>query len=333
MTFKIAIAQPVHSSVLSLLEGHGEVLMNPGPEPFSSGELISRCQDVDAIMAFMTERIDEPFLDQCKKLKIVAGALKGYNNIDVAACSQRRIAVTIVPDLLTEPTAELTIGLMIAIARNFGPSERYVRSGEFKGWRPRFYGGSLVGARVAVIGAGAVGQAIMKMLGGFDCERVYVDKKALPVELETQFGCQHVDLETAIADADFVVLGLHLMPGTLHFVDQSFLKAMKPGSYLINPARGSLVDETAVAIALNEGHLAGYAADTFEMEDWTLEDRPRTISDNLLKSQQTVLTPHIGSAVRSVREAIEMSAAESIIEVAQGRIPARAVNSEALRAQ
>jgi phosphonate dehydrogenase len=331
MTFKIVIAQPVHSAVLSLLEGHGEVVMNPGPEPFSRDELIGECQDAEALMAFMTERIDEPFLDQCKKLKIVAGALKGYNNIDVAACSRRGIAVTNVPDLLSEPTAELAVGLMIAIARNFGPGDRYLRSGEFKGWRPRFYGGSLVGATVAVIGAGGVGRVILRMLGGFDCKRVYVDKTALPTDLETRLGCRHSDLETALADADFVVLGLHLMPGTLHFVDHSFLNAMKPGSYLINPARGSLVDEAAVVKALNEGHLGGYAADTFEMEDWAREERPKAVPEGLLNSERTVLTPHIGSAVRSVGEAIEMSAAESIIEIADGRFPASAVNPEALR--
>lgn len=284
-------------------------------------------------MAFMTERIDEPFLDACPKLKIVAGALKGYNNIDVEACSRRGVVVTIVPDLLTDPTAELTIGLMIAVARNVLPGDRCIRLGAFRGWRPRFYGGSIQGSTVAVLGAGAVGKAILRMLKGFDCRRLYVDKSPLPAALESELGTTRTDLTAAQKEADFVVLALHLMPETLHMVDDDFLAAMRPGSFLINPARGSLVDEAAVARALNTGYLAGYGADTFEMEDWTLEGRPKEVNPALLQSDKTVLTPHIGSAVGSVREEIEQSAAASIIAVSKGMLPETAVNPEIFQSQ
>ena len=330
MTFKITVAQPVHAPVAEMLGAHGDVDINPGPDPLCARELIERCRDADALMAFMTERIDEVFLDACPRLRIVSGALKGYNNIDVEACSRRGIFVTVVPDLLTEATAERAVGSMIAVARNFGPAERYVRSGAFKGWRARFYGGSLVGATVAVIGAGAVGRSVMRMLGGFGCRRLYVDKKPLTDEMERCLGVERADLADALRHADFVVLCLHLMPETFHMVDADFLARMKAGSYLINPARGSLVDESAVVAALQSGHLAGYAADTFEMEEWARDDRPAGLPEGLLRSDKTMLTPHIGSAVRAVRQEIEMVAAESIVDVAKGRTPRGLVNGGAL---
>ena len=328
MSLEIVVAQPVHTPVLELLGSHGHVVMNPGPEPWTADELMARCRNAHALMAFMTERIDEDFVVGCPNLKIVAGALKGYNNIDVEACSRRSIAVTIVPDLLSEPTAELAVGLMIAAARNFGPGDRYIREGEFGGWRPHLYGSSINGSTVAVIGAGSVGEATLRMLRGFDCRRVYVDKRPLPHAVEKDLDCQRMNLGNALREADFVVLALHLMPSTFHLADAAFLAVMKPGSYLINPARGSLVDEHAVALALESGQLAGYAADTFEMEDWSRADRPRTVTAGLLGSDKTVLTPHLGSAVTAVRQAIELSAAESIIAVIRGERPQSAVNQD-----
>lgn len=333
MSFQTVIAQPVHRPVLEQLRALGDVIPNPGPEPWQNAELAGHCQGAQALMAFMTETVDEAFLERCPKLKIVAGALKGYNNIDVEACTRRSVAVTIVPDLLTEPTAELAIGLMIAIARQVGPGDRYVKSGAFNGWRPRFYGDSINGATVSVIGAGAVGQAILRMLAGFSCQRLYVDKNPLSEALEESLDCRRSSLDEALGASDFIVLGVHLMASTRHMVDAEFITRMKPGSYLVNPARGSLVDEDAVARGLQSGHLGGYAADTFEMEDWALIDRPRAVHPGLIESDKTILTPHIGSAVTSVRKAIEHSAAQSIISVANGEIPDSAVNKPALLAR
>jgi len=331
MSFQILVTQPVHAPVQQALQSHGKVWINPGPEPLSQTELIDRCQNANAVMAFMTERIDKELLETSPKLQIVAGALKGYNNMDVDACTRRGIFVTVVPDLLTEPTAELTVGLMIALARNMLPGDQYVRSGSFHGWRPRFYGGSLCGAKVAIIGAGAVGQAIIRMLTGFGCDLIYVDRKSLAVEQERQYACRQSPLDDALAEADFVVLAIHLMPETHHLVNETFLFSMKVGSYLINPARGSIVDENAVVTALDSGHLAGYATDTFEMEDWAVSGRPKAIVEGLRNRENSVLTPHIGSAVRSVRQQIEMAAVQSIIDVAEGRLPSGLVNPDAAK--
>lgn len=327
MTFKIVLANKVHDTITSKLEPFGQLALNETDHPYTRDDLLKNCADAHALMAFMTETIDEAFLEACPNLRIIAGALKGYNNIDVDACSKYGVIVTIVPDLLTEPTAELTIGLMISVARKVIAGDQFIRQEGFQGWRPKFYGGSIQGSTIAVLGAGAVGQAILKMLKGFDCKKLYVDKEALSPQMEHDLETKKVSLEEAQKTADFIILALHLMPETFHLINQGFITSMKPGSYLINPARGSLVDESVIADALEQGHLAGYAADTFEMEDWAVEQRPRTINERLLTSNKTVLTPHIGSAVRAVREEIERSAACSIISLIKGTMPDTAVNN------
>lgn len=327
---KIVLAHPVHDDLVKRLERTGPVFTNSGPEPLSSYELAEICKDASALMAFMTERIDADFLDRCPNLRIVAGALKGFDNIDVEACSKRGIAVSIVPDLLTAPTAELAVAMMISAARNFVPAEKYVRNGNFKGWRPTFFGKTLTGATVGVIGAGKLGQAVLKLIAGFGGERLYNDFNQLPEASEREFSAVPASIKEICRKCDFVVLALPLTKATEGLVDRAFLEDMKPEAFLINPARGSLVDESEIADALESGQLAGYAADVFEFEDWARPDRPTTIEPRLLSSEKTVLTPHVGSAVAVVRQQIVESAAESIEAFLQGKCPDTVINKEAV---
>ena len=326
MCAKIVVANRIHDSVEQQLRVAGELTVNTDETPWDLASLTRHCSDAFALMAFMTERIDGAFLDACPGLKIIAGALKGYNNIDVAACTDRGVAVTVVPDLLTEPTAELTLGLIISVMRNLGAGDRLLRSGAFNGWRPTLYGSSLNGSTVGILGAGAVGQATLRMLGGFDCERLYYDPVRLAPEIEERLGATCVSEEVLVRDSDVLVLAVHLKPDNRHLVNDAYIRRMKPGAFLINPARGSLVDEAAVADALESGHLSGYAADTFELEDWQLSDRPRGVDPRLLASDKTVFTPHVGSGVRTVREAIEAEAAHNILDMLAGVRPRGLVN-------
>lgn len=329
MPNKIVVPNWIETDIIERLQAVGDVVANTDPEPIARDALQDICRDATAMMGFMTECVDEAFLDACPDLQIVACALKGFDNFDVAACTRRGVLLTYVPDLLTEPTAELALGLMIAVARNMRAADAYVRSGQFAGWRPRFYGGSLQGARVGVIGAGAVGRETMRLLSGFRGTRLYFDRERLDPTTEKALAAQYAPLDELIATSDFVVLALPLTPQTQHIVDKDFLKRMRAGAYLVNPARGSLVDEAAVAGALNSGHLAGYGADTFEMEDWHRPDRPRAVHPDILRSDRTVLSPHIGSAVTEVRHQIAACAADSIIQALQGQRPAHALNPEA----
>lgn len=320
------IANWVHDGVIEFLQDYADVEQNTARERFDRETLVAHCQNADALMAFMPESIDADFLEECPSLKIVACALKGYDNFDIDACTRHGIWVTIVSDLLTAPTAELTVGHMIALSRNFGPGQTHIRNGSFEGWRPRFYGTSLDGSTVGLIGSGAVGKAIARRLSGFKCQIIYHDNQRLSPDHEDELRLNNVSISDLQRKSDFVVLALPLTNTTQHLVDAEFLASMKPGAFLINPARGSLVDEAAVADALETGHIAGYAADTFEMEDWARPDRPLEIEPRLISSKKTLLTPHLGSAVDAIRYDIAMEAAESIVEYLAGKMPKGAIN-------
>ena len=323
---KVLVANWVDEEVIDYLGTHCEVVANRDLEPFSREELLSRARNADALIAFMTEDVDESFLKQCPRLRIIACALKGCDNFDIAACTRHGVWVTIVQDLLTTPTAELAVGLMIAVARHIVAGDKFVRTGRFAGWRPKLYGRSLDGSTVGLLGAGAVGKAIARRLSGFRCQLLYHDEKRLLPDQEDSLRLQRVPLSELVRRSDFLVVALPLNAATQHLVDAELLKTVKPGVYLINPARGSVVDEEAVADALESGQLGGYAADTFEMEDWARADRPATIAPRLIESEKTVLTPHLGSAVDHIRRDIAMDAARSVVQCLQGLRPDGAVN-------
>lgn len=273
------------------------------------------------MMGFMTDRVDERVLDGAAALQIVACALKGFDSYDVEACTRRGVWVSIVPDLLTEPTAELAVGLAISLGRHVRPADQWVRSGAFEGWRPTFYGTGLAGSLVAVVGLGQVGRAIVRRLAGFDCQILGVDPDPVGVD-----GVTPAALVAAVGRADYVFLAAPLTPRTRHFISRELLATARHGSLWINVGRGSVVDEDAIADALHAGAIGGYAADVFAFEDWSLPDRPSVIPKRLLAHPATLFTPHIGSAVTTVRRAIEHRAADNIIAVLEGRTPPDAIN-------
>jgi len=319
---KVVLTHWVHPETIEILRGKTIVIPNETRLTLPRHEIIARTKDADALMAFMPDCIDASFLDECKNLKIVSAALKGYDNFDVQAFMDRKIWLTIAPDLLTIPTAELTIALLLAASRNLLEGDRHVRSGKFNGWRPELYGTGLDGSTVGIIGMGLVGQAIAKRLSGFDMRIIYTDKRSLSQKQTRELNIQKVSLDFLFAESDFVITIIPYTEATLHLINRETLSRMKEGSYLINTGRGSVIDEEAVADALNKGHLAGYAADVFEMEDWLRPSRPEYISQALLNNtSQTFFTPHLGSAVKKVRMAIERYCANSILQALSGEIP------------
>lgn len=324
---KIVVAGKVHRELLASLEQHGDVVANCSSEPWARPVLLEHCRDATALIAFMSETIDEEFLASCQHLRVVACALKGYDNFDVAAFDRQGVWLTIVSDLLTAPTAELAIALMIGLGRRVRDGDAFVRSGAFAGWRPQFFGRSLDGSKVGIIGVGAVGKAIARRLAGFRCHLLYHDASRLSPDQEDELRLQRTSLEDLRASSDFVVLAAPLTAETFHMVDADFLAGMKPGSHLINPARGSLVDERAVAAALCTGQLAGYAADVYEFEEWSRTDRPESIDESLLHAPNTLLTPHLGSAVDLIRREIAQEAADNVIQCLSGQRPKGAINN------
>jgi phosphonate dehydrogenase len=326
---RVTITSRVFPSILALFDGRFQLDANPSQSPWSANEWLQLLHSADAVIAFMPDRIGEDALAQCPRLKLISCALKGYDNFDVEACARRGIAVCVVEDLLTAPTAELAIGLLIAVSRNLLRGDALVRSGEFSGWRPVLYGFGIRGSTVGLLGMGAIGQATATRLKAFDCTVLYHDQNRLPEERERALGTVWVRREDLLAHSDFVILALPLSAETVHYVDRNALERLKPGAFLINPARGSLVDESAVADALASGRLGGYAADVFELEDWARPDRPQEIAERLrTMTDRTVFTPHLGSAVASVRRAIEFQAAQNVIDFFSGKAPRGLVTSK-----
>ncbi len=324
---KIVVTHPIFPEVETRLRDHGEVTINEGAGPWNRDELLDRLHDADAMLAFMTDTVDQELLDRCPNLKIVACALKGFDNFDVEACTRAEVWLTIVPDLLTVPTAELAVALTLGLCRNLLAGDDRVRAGGFDGWRAELYGSSLQNAIVGIAGLGRVGLAIAERLKGFDPRLLGFDERPISEAALADHGISPVAWEKLVEESEIVVLALPLNARTFHLVSADALRRMRRGMWLVNIGRGSVVDEAAVAQSLEENHLGGYAADVFEMEDWVIENRPRRISQRLLVLRdRTLFTPHLGSAVCSARLAIEHAAADAIIAVLSGRQPANAVN-------
>jgi phosphonate dehydrogenase len=326
---RVVVTNKAFPEALASFGDNFELDANRSTEPWGTTEWLQHVRSADAVIAFMPDRIGEDELAQCPHLKLISCALKGYDNFDLQACERRNVAVCIVEDILTVPTAELAVGLLIAVSRNLLKGDALVRSGQFRGWRPTLYGCGIQRATIGLMGMGAVGQAIAARLKGFECSLLYHDQRRLSEDSERTLGAAWVRREELFACSDFLILALPLTAQTIHCIDRDVLVQMKPGAYLINPARGSLVNEAAVADALASGHLAGYAADVFEFEDWARPDRPPEMNGSLQTMPDcTVFSPHLGSAVTTVRLAIELQAAQNVIDFFSGKTPSGLVTAK-----
>eukprot|EP00562_Extubocellulus_spinifer_P001349 CAMPEP_0178478278 /NCGR_PEP_ID=MMETSP0696-20121128/4577_1 /TAXON_ID=265572 /ORGANISM="Extubocellulus spinifer, Strain CCMP396" /LENGTH=353 /DNA_ID=CAMNT_0020105641 /DNA_START=133 /DNA_END=1193 /DNA_ORIENTATION=+ len=292
-----------------------DVTRNESTEPWSLDELISQAHDAHAILAFMTDCCDKTLLDACPNLEMIACALKGFDNFDTELCAERGIAVTAVPDLLTAPTAELGLLLALGLGRRIREADEAVKVGFISRLETNLYGTGLAGANIGIFGAGAVGQAVAERIQGFGPARIsYVDPMPLDAATAGILSMDAVEcLDELIQQCDVLFICAPLNASTRHSVNDESLAKAKPGIQLINISRGSCVDESAVADALESGSIGGYAADVFGFEDWILEERPDRIDARLLSHPRTLFSPHLGSAVTSTRRSIERAAADEIV--------------------
>jgi glyoxylate reductase len=274
----------------------------------------------EAIVSVVTDRIDGALLDRVPRVRIVANVAVGYDNIDVAACTARGVVVTNTPGVLTEATADLAFGLLLAAARRVAEGDRLVRRGEFTGWTPSFLLGTRVhGSTLGLVGLGRIGQAMARRARGFGMPVLYATRTRASPDVERALGATHVPLEDLFQHADFVSLHCPLTPETRHLVNAERLGRMKAGAVLVNTARGPCVDEAALAVALRTGHLAAAGLDVFE-------DEPR-IDPDLLALDTVVLAPHIGSADRPTREAMAGMAIDDVRAVLAGKPPLHPVKA------
>lgn len=313
MTRPLVVAgSRMHHQVVAELGSFARTLVNRDETPWPPGELRRRAAAADALIAFMPDRIDSAFLDGCPRLRLIAGALKGADNIDRQACAARGVRVTVVEDLLSAPTAELALVLTLGLLRHLRLGDTEVRQGH-DGWRPRLYGSSLVDAEIGVLGMGGVGRALVELLAGFRTHITYHDPIRLNPRLEERLRlrwCPADDLPARSGSA--LILLCPLDAKTLGWLNSQRLAQLPMGTVVVNVGRGSVVDEDAVLAALEKGHLAGYAADVFAFEDLARVDRPSRVNERLLAHPRTLFTPHLGSAVAAVRMAIERQAVAAV---------------------
>ena len=324
---QVVVTHWVHPEVVSYLARFAEPRVPSAAEGVWPGARVAElAATADGLITCMADTVDDSFLARCPRLRVISATLKGYDNFDAAACTRRGVWLTILPDLLTVPTAELAVALILGVTRQLGPADRYVRSGQFTGWRPQFYGTGLAGATVGIAGMGQVGQAAAARLRAFGTRIVYYDQRPLDPALAGQLAATRLDLAGLLAASDVVLMLLPLATDTVQLIDAAALARMRPGAFLVNVGRGSVVDEQAVLAALQAGRLGGYAADVFAMEDWALPGHPVQIPPGLLSHPRTLFTPHLGSAVDSVRRDMSLAAARQVEQALRGQRPEHAVN-------
>lgn len=324
---RVVLTHWVHEEVLDYLSSQCELIRNTSRDPMPRKMLLKEIGTAEAVMVFGKDTVDGEMIAAAPKLRIAAATTTRPKNVDMDACTKHGTWYTTVPDMRHTPASELAVGLLIGVTRMLPEGDRFIRSGKFNGWRADHYGTGLSGKTLGIIGMGALGQAIAKRLEGFDMKLLYTDPNPLSKDREYALKLTRKSLDDLLASSDLVILSLPLLPETRGFINADTAWKMKKRSYLINMARGSVVEESAVVKALETGHLAGYAADVFAMEDEMFLDHPESIHPALVKnSLHTVFTPHIGSAVDDVRRNITLDAAQNILEAIAGQRPHGAVN-------
>jgi len=304
--------------------GEPEVVVSPQQGVISREVLLEGVRGVEALLPILTDTIDAEVMDAAgPQLKIIANYAVGYNNIDVPAATVRGIAVTNTPGVLTETTADLAWGLLLAAARRISESERYLRAGKWDSWGPQLMlGADVHGKTLGIFGMGRIGQAMARRARGFDVRVIYADVQPLPAALEQELGVTFVDMPALLAESDFISIHCPLTPETTHAFGADEFQAMKPEAILVNTARGPVVDSAALAQALQSGAIAAAGLDV-------LEEEP-DVHPGLLACENAVLLPHVGSASRETRAKMAEMAAANIIAHLNGERPPNCVNPEVL---
>ena len=317
---KVVITNRIPREGVELLQEQHDVTMWDSEECITRESCLEMIQGADAILTLLTEKVDDEFLDAAgDQLKVVANVAVGYNNIDVAACEKRGVIATNTPKVLTETTADTAFGLMLMVTRRFGEGERVIRSQTPWQWG-MFYmlGMGLQGKTIGIVGAGQIGIAMARRAKAFGMDVVYTDAREMDPAVQQELEARRVDMDELLATADVVSLHCPLIPqgqegSTFHLIDADALKKMKKTAYVVNSARGPIIDEAALVEALENGEIAGAGLDVFE-------DEP-TVHEGLLGRDDVVLLPHLGSATVETRTAMAELAARNALAVLAGKTP------------
>ncbi|GAA3712323.1 D-glycerate dehydrogenase [Zhihengliuella alba] len=306
---RVVVTGRIPEAALEKLRAEHEVDAWTGQDSIDRDELLRRVAGADAIVSLLTERIDGELLDAAgPQLRVVANVAVGYDNIDVPACRERDVVATNTPGVLTEATADIAFGLILMATRRLGEGERLIRSGTAWKWGMFFLlGSSLQGKTLGVVGMGGIGQATARRAKAFGMEVVYQSRSEIDPAVAEELGARRVELDELLSVSDVVSLHCPYGPATHHLIGAEQLAAMKESAYLVNTARGPIIDEEALAAALRAGLIAGAGLDVYEHE-------PRVHPD-LLDLDNVALVPHLGSATVETRTAMATLAADNAIAV------------------
>ncbi len=296
---------------------HHEIVIRDHDDRYSAGELAAALADADALVCLLTDRVDGGAMEAAPALRVIANVAVGFDNIDVAAATERSIVVCNTPGILDETTADLAFALVLAACRRMSAAESDLRQGNWQGWELSGYLGQDVhGATLGIVGFGRIGQALARRASGFSMEVIHHARR------DTGLPGYVADLDELLARADAISLHVPLGPDTHHLIDARRLALMKPTAVLVNTARGPVVDEEALAEALHSGAIFGAGIDVYEKEP--------AVHPRLLSAPNVVLLPHIGSASVRTRTAMARMATQCVADVLAGRRPAHPVNPEVL---
>ncbi len=315
---KIFVTRLLPRPAMDKLKEVFEVKVNPEDRVLSKQELIVGAKWCEILLCLLNDKIDAEILNVNPNLKGISNYAVGFNNIDIQTATKRKIPVCNTPGVLTETTADMTWALIFAVARRIVESDKFNRAGKFKGWGPLFFlGNDIFGKTLGIIGAGRIGTAVAKRTSGFQMKVLYTDD--LPnKEIENSVDAKKVEFEYLLENSDFVSLHVPLVPGTINLISEKELKMMKKTAFLINTARGAVVDEKILVKALKENWIAGAGLDVYTNEP--------EMTKGLAECENAVLTPHTASATIETRTKMGLLAAENAIAIIQGRIPGHIVN-------
>ena len=318
---KVLIARRLPPAAAAIIQRHCDVDHNEANRPLPRAELLARLQGCRGLVCLLTDVVDDAVLST-PGLRIVSNVAVGFNNIDVAAATRRRILATNTPGVLDDTTADLAFALLMATARRIVEADRFLRSGRWEGWDLlQFLGHDVYGKTLGICGLGRIGKAVARRARGFDMRLLYTDVERAPGSVEHELGVTYVDKDTLLREADFVTIHVPLIPETRHYISDRELNLMKPTAILVNAARGPIVDEAALVRALQQGKIAGAGLDVYEEE-------PK-VNPGLLGMENTILLPHIASASIETRMRMATMAAENVVAGLAGRRPPNLLNPEA----
>ena len=319
----ILVTKRIYPEAIEYLRQRAEVDYEESDDGLSASQLAARISGKQGVVSQLTDKFPAEVIEGLAGIRVIANVAVGYDNIDVAAATRRGILVTNTPEVLTDTTADFAFTLLLAAARRVVEGHQYVHSGQWTKWRIDLLVGQDIHHRtLGIFGMGRIGQAVARRARGFSMRILYHDAQPAPESIEKELGLELVGAERLLREADFVSLHVPLLPETRHLIGAQQLRMMKPTAILVNTSRGPVVDEAALAEALDQRVIAGAGIDVFEREP--------QVEPLLLKLENVVLAPHIASASVDTRRQMSMMAAENAVAAIEGRRPPNLLNPEAL---